>query len=168
MPESLSQEVVADIRERHDYLRQVDQEAPEAERLKPSELDEKVAQEYSVSRTSVLNIVMGLTHVEAGGPIDRERRSRRDLFIRERANLGAAEARRRLQLRARGLPIVAAKASVPVVSEALALRITVMDSRSKPTVATVTLAPGEWLKTDLVAASVADDVRPDEGELTDA
>lgn len=152
MPTPLSEELVVALRERHDYLRQVDAEAPEHERLTPRELDSKVAQEYSVSITSVQNIVMGLTHIAAGGPVDLERRARRDLYQRELMTLGSTEARRRLQLRARGLPIVDQANPVPD-PEILALRITVMDSRNKPTVASVTLAPGEWLKTEMVATA---------------
>lgn len=148
MAKPLTEELVADLRERHDYLRTVDQDSPEEERLTPAELDSKVAQEYSVSVSSVQNIVMGLSHTKAGGPIDLERRARRDLYLREREALGETEARRRIQLRARGLPIAS------TVTEVLALRLTVMNSQNKPTVASVTLAPGEWIKTELVAAEL--------------
>lgn len=144
MAKHLSDSTVLEIRERYEWLKDLNGDTPGEEALTPAELDGRVAGEFGVSVTTVKDIVMGLSHPDVEGPIDQGRRLRRDLYNRERDSIGETEARRRLQLRARGID------PAPKV-ERLAQRITVMDHRGRPTVASVTLAPGEWLKVELVA-----------------
>lgn len=141
MARHISEASARQIRERYEWLKDLDQ--GEADPLTPSALDAKVANEFGVSVSSVKDIIMGITHGEAGGPIDQARRTRRDLFARERETLGDAEARRRLQLRARNID------PAPKV-ERLVQRITVMDSKGRPTVAVLDLQPGESIHVELV------------------
>lgn len=142
----LSQERVAELREYHHHLREVDEALDEDERdeaLSPATRDQKVADKFGVSVSLVRRIVMGLAHAEAGGPIDQARRARRDLYRRERVSLGETEARRRLKLRAMNID------PAPKV-ETLVQRVTIVDSKGRPTPAVVDLQPGQSVRVELV------------------
>lgn len=141
----LSPEDVVKIREDHARIRDyvADLEPDDEGYLKPSEIDVRVAQMNGTSKTRVQEIIMGLAHAGVGGPIDHGRRTRRDLYQRERASLGETEARRRLALRSRNID------PAPKV-ERLVQRVTILDSQGRPTAGIVDLAPGETVRVELV------------------
>lgn len=143
MATPISDAKALDIRERYEWLHELNNDAPEHDRIRPGEIDAKIAAEHKISVTTVRDIVMGLTHPQAGGPIDHKRRERRDLLERETESLGETEARRRFNLRCRNID------PTPKV-ERLVQRVTVIDSKGRPTAATTDLAPGESLRVELV------------------
>lgn len=139
---ALSDQAVEAIREKYEWYRQLDEGEAGAE--SDSQRDRRVAEEFGVSADTVRQAVMGLSHPTAGGPIDHARRTRRDLYARERVSLGETEARRRLQLRRHNMD------PDPKV-ERLVQRITVVDSQGRDTPATMDLAPGQTVRVELVA-----------------
>lgn len=144
MAKHIPEDTAKEIRERYQWLHELNDDAPQQDRLTSRQIDQKVAEEFGISVSSLGDLVCGITHGDAGGPIDHKRRTRRDLFQRETVTLGVTEARRRFNLRCRNID------PAPKV-EKLVHRVTVMDSKGNPTAATADLAPGEWIKIELIA-----------------
>lgn len=143
MAKQIPEDLARSIRERYEDLKELDAGLDREERQTSTQRDAQVAKDFGLSLTAVKDIVMGVTHTEAGGPIDHARRQRRELYARERISLGDTEARRRLQLRARNID-PAPKA------ERLVQRVTILDSKGQ-IVAQTEMEPGQTLQVALVA-----------------
>ena len=61
-----------DIRERYEWLHELNNDAPEHDRIRPGEIDAKIAAEHNISVTTVRDVVMGLALLTA--PPGRPRR----------------------------------------------------------------------------------------------
>lgn len=133
---TLTPAAVVQIRERHEFLRQMEDRAGK-------DLDAQVAAEFAVSQSHVRDIVTGVARADDGGPIDKARAVRRELFRQERESLGDREARRRMNLRSRGID-PEPKAARTVT------RVTVVDHRGKDTDMVAYLEPGQTLRVDNV------------------
>lgn len=93
----LSQAEAREVRVQFQYRRELasDPDSPEDwETL--SDTETALAKEYGISRSSITNVVTGRTYPDAGGPIDRHRAARRELYERESAQYGPEVARSRL------------------------------------------------------------------------
>ncbi|AWY05500.1 hypothetical protein PBI_MORRISSEY_58 [Gordonia phage Morrissey] len=133
---------VAELRERHQFLRDTEDHA--GEHRNDSVNDAQVAQEFNISVSHVRELVMGRARPDAGGPIDKARQIRHTLFLQERIDLGDTEARRRLNLRSRNID--------PNPKEIRYVqRVTVLDARGRDTNLSTVLEPGQSLRVDLVA-----------------
>ena len=138
MAKYMTPELVAEIRERHLFLRELDPDRA------AKDLDRQVAEEFTVSQSHLRDIVTGLVHPDAPGPIDVGRARRRELYRTERETLGDREARRRLNLRTRGID--PEPKAVRYVQ-----RVVIVDHRGKDTEMSYTMEPGHSIRVDLVA-----------------
>lgn len=93
----LSQAEAREVRVQFQYRRELanDPDSPEDWET-VSDTENALAQEYGISRSSITNVVTGQTYPDAGGPIDRHRAARRELYEREAAQFGPEVARSRL------------------------------------------------------------------------
>lgn len=144
MAKQLTDVQVVEIRDKHLWLRQVRDGAPESERDTDGEIDAQVAEEFGISRTHVASLVEGRSRPAAGGPIDHRRVQIQHLYAEESKVLDAAEAARRRRLRIRGIdPDPKAIRYVQ--------RVTVLDAHGRDTNLSTVLEPGQSLRVDLVA-----------------
>ncbi|AWY06562.1 hypothetical protein HOT45_gp61 [Gordonia phage Trine] len=113
MAKQMTDDKVREIRERHAFLRDARDLAPDTERDTDRAIDAKVAEEFGVSQVYVKQLVLGISRPTAPGPVDTKRAEAQALYYQEATSLGVTEARRRRQLRARGLePITAAASTI--------------------------------------------------------
>lgn len=139
----ITNETIQAIRERHEWLRGFRDES-DAEWETDNQLDEKVAQEFSVAVTYVRGLVLGRIRPQAGGPLDNARIARTALYHEEAATLGEKEARRRRQLRSRNID------PTPKTVR-YTQRVTILNAKGQPTAGVVDLQPGETVKVELIA-----------------
>lgn len=131
---------VAELRERHQFLREVDTDEGT---VASSDTDAQVAQEFNISVSHVRELVMGRARPDAGGPIDKARQIRHNLFLQERIDLGDTEARRRLNLRSRNID--------PNPKEIRYVqRVTVLDASGRDTNLSTVLEPGQSVRVEMV------------------
>ncbi|UTN93348.1 hypothetical protein SEA_WIDOW_56 [Gordonia phage Widow] len=140
----ITDELVVQIRERHDWLRSFREDEDTGDWMTDAAIDAKVAEEMNVSPSYVKALVTGEARKGVGGPIDHARNARQALYHEEAQTLGVTEARRRLQLRSRNIdPTPKALRYVQ--------RVTILDAKGRPTPGVVDLAPGETVRVELVA-----------------
>lgn len=134
--------LVEEVRDTYDLQRELDEdEAPEDRRSEHAR-DKHVADQLGVSVEFVRRAVIGETFPDAPGPIDAARRRRLDLYREEVGTLGESEARRRSQLRARGIdPDPKTPRVVQVVR--------ILDPKGRPTGMEYTLEPGHSISVSL-------------------
>lgn len=144
MAKHMTTEQVIDLRERHEWLRGLREDPETGKSMADKDIDASVAKEFGVSPSHVRDIVMGVVHAEAGGPIDVARARRRELYRTEREALGDTEARRRMNLRVRGID-----------PEPKAIRwsqrAVIVDSKGRDTGMAYVLEPGQSIRVELVA-----------------
>ena len=143
----LSSDQVVEIRERHKWLRGLREDFEVQETMTDTDIDNKVAEEFMVSASHGRDIVMGVVHPDAGGPLDTIRSRRRELYRAEREALGDSEARRRMNLRTRGI-------DPEPLAVRYAQRVVILDSRGRETGLETILEPGQSIRVDMVAQGV--------------
>ena len=144
MAKQLTDTRVVEIREKHQWLRDIRDTEPGAERSTDGELDSRVAEEFGISRTHVASLVEGRSRPAAGGPIDHRRVQIQHMHAEEVGVLGVDEAARRRRLRLKGIdPDPKAIRYVQ--------RVTVLDAQGRDTNMAVTLDPGQSIRVELVA-----------------
>ncbi|ATW59122.1 hypothetical protein FDJ13_gp62 [Gordonia phage Gustav] len=135
---------VVELRERHAWLRELREDPETGKSQADKDIDHQVAVEFKVSASHVRDIVMGVVHAEAGGPIDAARARRRELYRAEREALGDTEARRRMNLRVRGID-----------PEPKAIRwsqrAVIVGANGRDTDMAYVLEPGQSIRVELVA-----------------
>ena len=140
----LTRDQVVALRERHAHIREFRHNEETGESMSDKDLDTQVAEEFGVSATHVRDIVLGTTHADVPGPRDVARAKRVDLYGTERLTLGDTEARRRMNMRLKGID--PEPKTVRFVQ-----RVVIVDHRGKDTEMSYTLEPGHSIRVDLVA-----------------
>lgn len=140
----LTPEQVIDLREHHEHVRAFRRNEETGETMSDKDIDTKVALEFGVSVTHVRDIVLGVTHADVGGPRDVARQKRVDLYSQERTTLGETEARRRMNLRLRGV-------DPEPKAVRWSQRAVILDSKGRETGMAYTLEPGQSIRVELVA-----------------
>lgn len=140
----LTRDQVVALRERHAHIREFRHNEETGESMSDKDLDTQVAEEFGVSVTHVRDIVLGTTHADVGGPRDVARAKRVDLYGTERLTLGDTEARRRMNMRLKGID--PEPKAVRFVQ-----RVVIVNAKGRDTDLAYTLEPGQSIRVDLVA-----------------